>query len=128
VHETLAPYAHQDGKRTLEAMPVIARLLQGLPLTEEYWEQSKREALTYTWIPVRTRGVHTGDTVRVRIDAYEDGDPLVAHNGRRGTVVALRAGVRVSYDDIKGKSTDMGTRHAPDKLEVQVPIRRRVTQ
>jgi len=125
VHEALAPYVHQDIEHTLPAMPVIAQLLQGKPLTEELWEPEKRAARTYTWVPVMARGVYPGHTVRVKQDAYGPQNPLASHNGRKGTVSALRGGVIVVYEGASGAS--MGTRHPPDKLEVQVPIQRRVT-
>jgi hypothetical protein len=70
--------------------------------------------------------LHPGDVVRVRYDAYTDEDPRVLHNGRVGRVSALRNGVVVTYDD--GPQGSMGTRHMPEQLERQVPIRRRVTQ
>jgi hypothetical protein len=126
VHETLAPYAAADLERTVEAMPVIAELLLGRELTEEMWEPGKHAARTHTWVPGRARGIHPGDVVRVRRDAYPGGDAMAAHNGRQGRVSALRNGVMVVYDG--APRATMGIRHPPDKLEVQVPIRRRVTQ
>jgi class 3 adenylate cyclase len=124
LHETLHPYAAEDRERTLAALPVLARLLVGQPLTEEYWEPGKRSAITHAWRPVLVRGVNPGDTVRVKSDAYGPLEQGGAHNGRIGKVVALRGGVVVAYDDVRG-STSMGVRHPPEKLEVQVPIRRR---
>ena len=126
VHEVLHPYAVADPERTAAAMPVIAQLLLGKPLTEEFWEPGKLAARTHTWVPVLARAVHPGDVVRVRHDAYDDADPMAPHNGRKGRVTALRNGVLVVYDGAAHAS--MGVRHPPNKLELQVPIRRRVTQ
>jgi hypothetical protein len=126
VQQTLAPYAEAAPENTAGAMRVVAELIQGRRLTEEFWEPTKRVAVTHTWRPVMTRGVHTGDTVRVRHDAYE-GEAAI-HNGRVGKVVALRNGVIVAYEDTQGKSARMGVRHPPGKLELQVPIKRRVTK
>jgi hypothetical protein len=128
VHEALAPYAEADPDRTAQVMPVISHLLLGLPLTEEHWSEEKRRTATHVWRPVQVRGVHVGDTVRVKHDAYPRSTNLYADNGRVGKVSALRGGIIVMYDDVVNKSTSMGTRHPPEKLEVQVPIPRRVTQ
>jgi hypothetical protein len=126
VHEALEPYAEGDTERTMTALPVIAQLLLGKPLTEEMWEPGKKQARTHTWIPVQARGIYPGDVVRVRADAYPGDDPMAQHNGKQGTVAALRNGVMVAYDG--APHATMGVRHPLDKLEVRVPIRRRVTK
>jgi hypothetical protein len=123
VHETLAKYADGDPEKVSEAMPVLAELIQGHPLTEEMWEPSKREARTHTWIPVLPRSLRQGDRVRVRSDAYEGS--MAVHNGRTGHVSALRGDVIVNYD---GGGMSMGSHHRPEMLERQVPIPRGVTQ
>jgi hypothetical protein len=122
VHETLAPYAHSDPEPVNAAMPVLAQLIRGRPLTEEMWAPDKRAALRYRWVQVLPRSLSPGDRVRVKTDAYT-GDQA-ADNGRTGYVAGLRNGVVVSYDDEGGRG--MGHRHPPDKLERQVPITRRV--
>lgn len=122
VHELLAPYVEAGPETVLAVLPVIAQLLQGKPLSEEFWSEQKRATATYVWRPITVRGVHVGDTVRVKDDAYE-GHVGRLHNGQVGTVSALRNGVVVRYTNVAGPSTTMGVRHPPDKLEVQVPVR-----
>jgi hypothetical protein len=126
VHETLAPYAHQDTERTMDAMPVIARLLQGQPLTEEYWTADRLAQRTHRWIRALPNSLTPGDVVRVRPDAYEIDGNLAGHNGRVGRVAGIRGGVLVTYDGTQGAR--MGYRHSADKLERQVPIPRGVTK
>lgn len=103
-------------------MPVLAQLIRGRPLTEELWSEAKRDARTFTWAMVLPNSLHQGDRVRVRTDAYDG--VMAAHNGRTGHVSALRGGVVVTYD---GENMTMGSRHQPEMLQRQVPIRR-VTQ
>ncbi len=122
LHEALYPYAAEDHERTVAAMPVLARLLVGQPLTEDLWSAEKRDARTYTWISVPPHSLHPGDQVRVKVDAYPAGDARAAHNGKVGRVAALRGGVVVAYDG--ERSATMGVRHPSEKLERQVPIKR----
>jgi hypothetical protein len=129
VYETLIPYGEADYERTVAAMPIIAQLLLGKPLTEEFWSEEKRAARTHTWAPILPRSLIQGDRVRVRVDAYEGS--MAAHNGLVGRVAALRGGVVVAYENVRGSGMGMGVRHPVDKLERQVPIRttkRGVTQ
>ena len=129
VYETLIPYGEADYERTVAAMPIIARLLQGQPLTEEFWSPEKQDARTHTWARIAPNSLKPGDVVRVRHDAYTGN--AAAHNGKLGYVSALRGGVIVVYTDKTGKGVGMGTRHEASKLERQVPIRmtkRGVTQ
>ena len=119
VHETLAPYAHQDPLPVEDAMPVLAQLIRGRPLTEDQWAPEKRDARTHTWAPVLPRSLRQGDRVRVKRDAYDG--VKAAHNGRTGYVSAIRGDIIVSYD---GESMSMGSHHRPEMLERQVPIQR----
>lgn len=124
VHEALAPYVEADAEMVSEAVPVLVELLQGRTLGEQHWRASKRETATYVWRPVMARGVHPGDTVRVKNGSYEGKDARL--NGLIGQVVALRNGVIVMHEG--AASDSMGVRHAPDKLEVQIPILRGATK
>jgi hypothetical protein len=121
VYETLIPYGEADYERTAEAMPVIAQLLLGRPLTEEFWSEEKKAARTFTWATILPNSLKPGEVVRVRHDAYTD--KAAAHNGKVGYVSALRGGVIVVYTDGTGSGSGMGTRHEASKLERQVPIR-----
>jgi hypothetical protein len=103
------------------AMPIIAQLLQGKPLTEEFWSPEKLEARTYTWARILPNSLTPGDVVRVRHDAYTG--TAASHNGKLGYVSALRGGVIVVYTDKEGRGVGMGTRHEASALERQVPIR-----
>jgi hypothetical protein len=116
VHETLAPYADADAEQAGEAMAVVAQLIQGKPLGEEFWTTEKKRTATHVWRPAQVRGVHVGDTVRIKA------------NQRVGKVSALRGGVIVMLDNVVSKSTSMGIRYTIDELEVQIPIPRRVTK
>lgn len=126
VHETLAPYAEADPEGTADAMRVVAHLIQGKPLGEDVWTEEKRATATHVWRAVQVRGVHVGDTVRIKHDAFQGRDAVL--NGKVGKVTAIRGGIIVMYDDVVDKSKSMGVRHTPDELEVQLAIPRRVTQ
>lgn len=120
VHEALTPYIEADHGRTVDAMPVLAQLLQGKPLGEEFWTVEKRDTATHVWRPIMPNSLHAGDVVRIKHDAYTGARAAV--NGRTGRVAAIRGGIIVTYDDSPGLG--MGDRHMPDKLERQLPIRR----
>lgn len=124
VHETLAPYAKEDLDGTAEAMPVLGWLMQGRALGEQQWSEKKKATATHVWRPILPNSLAPGDVVRVKPGAYEGARS--AMNGKTGRVSALRGGVIVNYDGEQGAT--MGDRHAPDKLERQVPIRRGVTK
>jgi len=122
VLDTLLPYVEADPENTVKAFPVIARLLSGQPLTEEFWEETQRATRLWDWKPVLPRTLRPGDVVRVRHDAY-DGASGRLHNGREGRVLALRGGIIIGYMDASGKrSTGMGIRHEMGKLERRVPV------
>lgn len=74
----------------------------------------------FRWIPIQIGAhVEVGETVRVRLDAFE-GEPGRIHNGRIGVVVAKR------YGDIIVKHTDglpatrVEPRYPPNVLEKRV--------
>ena len=121
MHEALNPYAIADPEGTASAMPIVARLMVGLPLGEAQWSERKRATATFVWREVLPNSLSPGDIVRVKPDAYTD--QRAAVNGKVGTVTALRGGVVVRYEG--QRALTMGDRHAPDKLERQVPIRRK---
>jgi hypothetical protein len=121
MHEALTPYAIANPEQTAAAMPIVAQLMSGQPLGEEFWSEKKMATATFVWRPVLPNSLAPGDIVRVRHDAYEG--MRAAVNGKTGRVAAIRGGVLVNYDDAQGLS--MGDRHAADKLERQIPIRRR---
>jgi len=120
LHEALNPYAIADPEGTESAMPVAAQLLAGKPLGEEFWSEKKRATATHVWRPILPNSLHAGDVVRVKQDAYTG--PRAAVNGKVGTVAAIRGGIVVHYE---GHALGMGDRHATDKLERQIPIRRK---
>lgn len=72
-----------------------------------------------TWIEGFPGAFRTGDTVRVRHDAY-DGDMGSYHNGRVGRVLGVRSGSIVfrSTDDVKPFLD--GVHYSADKLEKRV--------
>ena len=98
---------------------MLTHLLVGMPIPEELWTTEQQEQRLYTWIPALPRSLHPGDKVRVRHDAYPQGSPGYAHNGREGTVMAIRRGIIVGYT-----GTSTGIRHEIERLERQVPLRR----
>jgi hypothetical protein len=126
VLETLAPYIVADPEQVAEAMPVVAQLIQGKPLGEDLWTEEKKRTATHVWRPVQVRGVHVGDTVRIKHDAFQGREAVL--NGRTGKVTALRGGIIVMYDDVVDKSKSLGARHTAGELEVQIAIPRRVTK
>lgn len=108
-------------------MPVLAQLLQGSPLREEFWTEERLAERTHVWRQVLPNSLRPGDVVRVRFDAYTD--RMSVHNGLVGQVAALRNGVVIAYDgDTYADGTRMGVRHPPEKLERQVPLRRPAQQ
>lgn len=71
------------------------------------------------WVPAQPGQLKVGDEVRVLSDAFSD-KVGVTHNGRRGTIIAIR------YGDIIFKSTDgrapvlEGVHYSPYKLEKRI--------
>ena len=73
------------------------------------------------WIDVIPGQIKVADVVRVKNSAYTETDLAVAHNGKRGTVVAVRSGdVIVKYDEKPSGSTAMDPRHSPFKLQKRI--------
>lgn len=98
---------------TEEVLKVFPLLAKGHALKVEESEDD------YTWIDLQPGQVTVGDVVRVKADAFTDKlGPI--HNGRKGTVVAVR------YGDIIVNSTDAkspelkGVHYSPYKLEKRV--------
>jgi hypothetical protein len=94
----------------LEVFPQIAR---GHQIKQEEMEDD------YVWINLQPGQITVTDVVRVKADAFSDKlGPI--HNGRRGTVVAVR------YGDVIFNSTDAklpelkGVHYSPYKLEKRV--------
>ncbi len=97
-------------KEILSVFPVLA---VGHAIKEEENEND------YIWIPLQPGQITVGDVVRVKADAFTDKlGPM--HNGRRGTVVAVRYG-DVIFNDTDGKSPELrGVHYSPYKLEKRV--------
>jgi hypothetical protein len=94
----------------LSVFPVIAR---GHVLVQEEDEND------YIWTPLQPGQISVGDTVRVKADAYSDKLGTL-HNGRRGTVVAVRYG-DVIFNDTDGKKPELkGVHYSPYKLEKRI--------
>jgi hypothetical protein len=71
------------------------------------------------WIPLQPGQIKVGDEVRVLTDAFNDSTG-VAHNGRRGKVIAVRYG-DVIVNSTDGKLPDLkGVHYSPYKLEKKV--------
>ena len=94
----------------LELFPLLAR---GYAIKEEESEDD------YFWIPLQPGQIVVGDVVRVKSDAFtEKLGPI--HNGRRGTVVAVRYG-DVIFNDTDGKKPELrGVHYSPYKLEKRI--------
>lgn len=67
------------------------------------------------WVPFNLGVTTVGETVRVKDDAYS-ADAGLKHNGKVGTIVAVRGGrIRVQY---LGRDDGVGHAHHPDALQV----------
>lgn len=88
---------------------IFSKLLRGHSLAKE-------QETGGIWVPVRRGDIKVADYVRVKADAF-DGELGMIHNGREGTVTAIRSG------DIIVKATDDrippldGAHYQPEKLE-----------
>lgn len=96
-----------------EVLTIFPQLARGFQIFEEEDESD------YTWINLQPGQIVVGDVVRVKADAFEDKlGPM--HNGRRGTVVAVRYG-DVIFKSTDGKSPELsGVHYSPYKLEKRV--------
>ena len=96
-----------------EVLEVFPQLAQGFSIVEEENEND------YAWIPLQPGQITVGDVVRVKADAFKDKlGPI--HNGRRGTVAAVRYG-DVIFNDTDGKTPELkGVHYSPYKLEKRV--------
>jgi len=100
-------------KMTEEVLSVFPQLALGHAIKEEENEDD------YTWTPLQPGQIVVGDIVRVKADAFRDElGPM--HNGRRGTVVAVRYG-DVIFNDTDGKTPELrGVHYSPYKLEKRI--------
>jgi hypothetical protein len=96
-----------------EILQVLPSLIRGHVLVEEENDDD------YTWIPLQPGQITVGDVVRVKADAFQDKlGPI--HNGRRGTVVAVRYG-DVIFNGTDGKNPALnGVHYSPYKLEKRI--------
>jgi hypothetical protein len=108
--ETIPELSDNIKDEVLKVFPLIAR---GVVLKVEEDEED------YMWIALQPGQIVVGDIVRVRADAFTDKlGPL--HNGRRGTVAAIRYG-DVIFNDTDGKKPELkGVHYSPYKLEKRV--------
>lgn len=111
--ETWSDLPDLSDKMIDEILAVFAVLAKGHAIKEEENEND------YTWIPLQPGQIVVGDVVRVKADAFQDKlGPL--HNGRRGTVVAVRYG-DVIFNATDGKNPALnGVHYSPYKLEKRV--------
>lgn len=74
------------------------------------------------WIDVIPGQIKVSDTVRIKSDAYTDTELSAMHNGKRGTIVAIRSGdVIVKYDNVQDAGSNAtDPRHSPYKLQKRI--------
>lgn len=108
----LIEYIETFEKLSDENKVIVVELFSKLALGHAHIKVDKDEM----WIPVSPGQIKVADQVRVKSDAFT-GSLGVLHNGRRGTVVAVRYGdVIVKSNDGKEPVLD-GAHYAPQKLE-----------
>lgn len=94
-----------------ETLSVFSKLAKGIAFLVEEDEND------YRWTPLQPGQIVVGDVVRVKADAFQDPKLGPLHNGRRGTVVAVRYG-DVIFNDTDGKAPALrGIHYSPYKLE-----------
>jgi|AntAceMinimDraft_1070359.scaffolds.fasta_scaffold27887_2 hypothetical protein len=105
--ESLPPLSE---KMTEEVLTIFPQLAMGYALKDEDTNPE------YSWRPLQPGQVVVGDVVRVKGDGFADKlGPI--HNGRLGTVVAVRYG-DVIFNSTDGKNPDLkGVHYSPYKLE-----------
>jgi hypothetical protein len=108
--EALPDLSDNMKEEILKVFPLIAR---GVVLKVEEDEDD------YTWVALQPGQIKVGDIVRVKADAFTDKlGPI--HNGRRGSVAAVRYG-DVIFNDTDGKKPELkGVHYSPYKLEKRV--------
>ena len=104
---------------TLDLTPEQARtaleLLQDLGMGHSLVIVAKDEV----WVDAKRGQLVVGDQVRVMHDAF-DGELGAIHNGRRGTITAIRSGdIIVNSNDGKRPSID-GVHYQPEKLQKRI--------
>lgn len=111
--ETWSELPELSESMTNEVLAVFPKIALGHAIKEEESEDN------YFWIPLQPGQITVGDVVRVKSDAYTDKlGPI--HNGRRGTVAAVRYG-DVIFNDTDGKKPELrGVHYSPYKLEKRV--------
>ena len=97
-------------KMTEEALSVFSVIARGHSIKEEESDSD------FLWVDLQPGQITIGDVVRVKSDAFSENLGTL-HNGRQGTVVAVR------YGDVIFKSTDGkepvldGVHYSPYKLQ-----------
>ena len=109
------------------ALPLLAQLLLGKPLSDEHWSAKAWAAAQYVWRPAMPNSLSVGDPVRIKMDGYPDDDPMRAINGREGVIAGIRHGVLVAFmEDSYGPATSsMGVRIEVERLEQKLMVNRR---
>lgn len=111
--EVWAELPDLSDKMTEEVLTIFPLLAKGHVVKQEESDDD------YTWTPLQPGQIAIGDVIRVKADAFQDKlGPL--HNGRRGTVVAVRYG-DVIFNDTDGKKPELkGVHYSPYKLEKRI--------
>lgn len=111
--ETWSEIPELSENMTEEVLSVFPLIARGHTIKQEENEND------YIWTPLQPGQITVGDVVRVKADAYSDKlGPI--HNGRRGTVVAVRYG-DVIFNDTDGKKPELrGVHYSPYKLEKRI--------
>ena len=96
-------------KLAKEAVEIFSKLALNIPLVED-------KTADEVWIPAQPGQLTVGDEVRVLSDAFTDATG-VAHNGRRGKIIAIRYG-DIIVNSTDGKTPELnGAHYSPYKLE-----------
>jgi hypothetical protein len=95
------------GKDAEEALKILSQVGLGHALVDDGEN---------IWVDAQAGFMKVGETVRVKVNAFE-AELGVAHNGREGTVVALRSG-DVIFNSTDGLTPKLeGAHFRPDKLQ-----------